>query len=787
MATKIDLALELKGIAYDAYSSWKSYAEGGALKITDLVANATTITTSVAGLAGYGGLARDVVAFKANEIKFSLSLTELMTEASKPNPDATIISQALLGVVSSSAGMVGAIPGIPAHIKVSANLIALGADAGKEGLGQLPQLLSTLESKIKSTGAGDWSLDPMGTNSAAILRAAEDAKSVGNAVSDLGEITITASKVIGAKITTPTDAATRVSSSFITDTSANDHLVVIKSGGTVWDAYVSQKDTATGFKDWTEFKSAVAASNPEVADLNKVAPGATLYLPEKLSDGSVTYNFAGGTSINTKGNEYHMVVPNGDGGQTVYERKADEFGYTTRQISTDKQGQVTQEYTGHQSTANADIVPISVMEQTDTNHDGKLDHAQTSWGASDGKVWGQVVESETMAGATVPTQSLLHMQQSIDKVQAANDHEQSYVLEVAALRDWVGLPTSQQVWGGVNLMRGTDANEEFIRGWETTDSVLQDYAQTVDLTGLTKSTTWGLSWNAMTSPAVTSTSSTPASWTPMDMDHTHIDRMAELMKGMDDLYAQSGYTPYSSSSSSFGGMWSGDNSWDYSHANYMPYYVDSMPSFSDPVIDFGFNYEYYAPVVLDLDGDGVELMRQEQSNAYFDVKGTGFKYHVGWVGADDGLLAIDLNGDGKIDQAKELSFALWTADPKDTDMQGLAAVFDTNHDGVLNKADTQFASFRIWQDKNGNGVTDAGELRTLADMGIDSVGLTAKDASWASGGNKISGFGTYTRTNGSQGMSADVDLGYTGSGWQESQQGSMTKLTQSSGLKYATL
>jgi hypothetical protein len=92
-------------------------------------------------------------------------------------------------------------------------------------------------------------------------------------------------------------------------------------------------------------------------------------------------------------------------------------------------------------------------------------------------------------------------------------------------------------------------------------------------------------------------------------------------------------------------------------------------------------------VVLDLDDDGIELMRQEQSNAYFDVKGMGYKYHVGWVSADDGLLAIDLNGDGKIDQGKELSFALWTADPNDTDMQGLAAVFDTNHDRVLNQAD----------------------------------------------------------------------------------------------------
>lgn len=585
-------------------------------------------------------------------------------------------------------------------------------------------------------------------------------------------------------ISIPTDSATRVSTSYMTDASANDHLVVIKSGGTVWDAYVSQKGSATGFKEWTEFKSAVAASNPDVADLNKVSAGTTLYLPEKMSDGSVTYNFAGGTSINTKGNEYHMVVPNAEGGQTVYERVADDFGYTTHQVSTNKQGQVILEHTGHQSTLDATIQPTKLQEQTDTNHDGQLDRSHMSWIGTNGHVWGEVVETEI---PTVPTQNLPQLQQSIENVQSVNNHEQTYVLEVAALRDMVGLPTSQKVWGGVNLMHGTSASEEFIRGWESANSVLKDFAQNVDFTGMTATSTWGQSWNGLSVPSVWPTNNTPPTWTASNPEATQINRMTELMQSIDDFYVKSGYQPYTQQFS--GGVWTGVAEWGNGSTGYdfMPYYVDFMPSFNDPVIDFGFNYEYYAPVALDLDSDGVELIRQEQSNAYFDVKGTGFKHHVGWVGADDGLLSIDLNGDGKIDQAKELSFALWTADTNDTDMQGLATVFDTNHDGVLNQTDAQFGSFRIWQDKNGNGVTDVGELHSLSEMGIQSVGLTLQSVDWASGGNKISGFGTYTRIDGTQGLSADVDLGYTGSGWQYSQQNGMTRLAQSSGLKYATL
>ena len=53
------------------------------------------------------------------------------------------------------------------------------------------------------------------------------------------------------------------------------------------------------------------------------------------------------------------------------------------------------------------------------------------------------------------------------------------------------------------------------------------------------------------------------------------------------------------------------------------------------------------PLVLDLDGDGVELTAMNNSAAYVDLDNDGIAEQVGWVSADDGLLAIDINGNAR--------------------------------------------------------------------------------------------------------------------------------------------
>jgi hypothetical protein len=60
-----------------------------------------------------------------------------------------------------------------------------------------------------------------------------------------------------------------------------------------------------------------------------------------------------------------------------------------------------------------------------------------------------------------------------------------------------------------------------------------------------------------------------------------------------------------------------------------------------------------SPLVLDLDGDGVETT-SKSGLTYFDHDRNGFAERTGWAGSDDGLLVRDLNKNGQIDDGGEL-------------------------------------------------------------------------------------------------------------------------------------
>ncbi len=157
------------------------------------------------------------------------------------------------------------------------------------------------------------------------------------------------------------------------------------------------------------------------------------------------------------------------------------------------------------------------------------------------------------------------------------------------------------------------------------------------------------------------------------------------------------------------------------------------------------------PIVLDLDGDGVEFVGTDAGVTY--DYGNGL-VATAWAGADDGILAIDANGDGKVTDASEFVFGGNGL----SDLQGLAANFDSNGDGVLDASDDAFAQFGVWQDANQDGVADAGEFQTLSDLGITSIGLTSDGNAYsaADGDVEVLGTATYTRADGTTGEAADA-------------------------------
>ncbi|WOF72519.1 putative Ig domain-containing protein [Parvibaculaceae bacterium PLY_AMNH_Bact1] len=170
------------------------------------------------------------------------------------------------------------------------------------------------------------------------------------------------------------------------------------------------------------------------------------------------------------------------------------------------------------------------------------------------------------------------------------------------------------------------------------------------------------------------------------------------------------------------------------------------------------------PITFDLDGDGIELVNADESDIFFDLNGDGVAEDTGWVGSDDALLTYDKDDDGKITEFDEVSFVGYKEGAR-TDLEGLQA-FDTNGDGVLDAADAEFGSFNIWQDENQNGVSDAGELRSLSAAGIASIALVSDETVRVAGDNVSFGIGQYTRTDGTTGNFSDTGFG-TGQGLSE--------------------
>jgi Ca2+-binding RTX toxin-like protein len=165
------------------------------------------------------------------------------------------------------------------------------------------------------------------------------------------------------------------------------------------------------------------------------------------------------------------------------------------------------------------------------------------------------------------------------------------------------------------------------------------------------------------------------------------------------------------------------------------------------------------PIAVDLNGDGFEFINLDDSNVFFDMNGDGWRRRTSWVGANDGLLVYDANGDGKIDKAEEISFVGYKEGAQ-TDLAGLAA-FDTNGDGVFNAQDEQWQRFGVWQDANSNGVTDAGELHTLAELGVESVSLTSDGRFEVVNGQTVHGVGSMALADGGTLALADVTLAFS--------------------------
>ncbi|CAN7688252.1 tandem-95 repeat protein [Mesorhizobium sp. LjRoot246] len=152
------------------------------------------------------------------------------------------------------------------------------------------------------------------------------------------------------------------------------------------------------------------------------------------------------------------------------------------------------------------------------------------------------------------------------------------------------------------------------------------------------------------------------------------------------------------------------------------------------------------PLVLDLDGDGIETVSQSQSGVHFDLDGDYFAERTGWIGSDDGFLVVDRNGNGRIDDVSEMFGG------PDRSGFSVLAELDGNHDGVIDLNDAGFAELKVWRDLDQDGTTDAGELFSLGQLGIVSIDAHGQALnSTTPQGTTLREKGGFTRADGSHG------------------------------------
>ncbi|MCQ1766605.1 VCBS domain-containing protein [Neorhizobium galegae] len=159
------------------------------------------------------------------------------------------------------------------------------------------------------------------------------------------------------------------------------------------------------------------------------------------------------------------------------------------------------------------------------------------------------------------------------------------------------------------------------------------------------------------------------------------------------------------------------------------------------------------PIILDLDHNGFAFTSVDDG-VKFDINADGKLDQVAWT-KTDGILAYDVDGNGKIDNGSEIFTPSFAGGAHAGGVAALSTL-DVNHDGKIDASDTGFDKLLVWQDANGNGASDEGELKGLNDYGITGISLDADSAEGYIDGQALFAEGTFTYADGSTGSFVEV-------------------------------
>jgi hypothetical protein len=165
---------------------------------------------------------------------------------------------------------------------------------------------------------------------------------------------------------------------------------------------------------------------------------------------------------------------------------------------------------------------------------------------------------------------------------------------------------------------------------------------------------------------------------------------------------------------------------------------------------------YTTPIVLDLNGDGIGTLSMADGVKF--AFASGQPVQTGWVAPTDGLLVRDLNGDGTISDGTELfgNNTVMADGSKAADGYQALAELDTNNDGVINRSDAVYSQLGVWVDANSDGISEAGEVKSLAALGITEISVIASVTSNIDHGNILGLTSSYRTADGVSHLAGDV-------------------------------
>ncbi len=152
------------------------------------------------------------------------------------------------------------------------------------------------------------------------------------------------------------------------------------------------------------------------------------------------------------------------------------------------------------------------------------------------------------------------------------------------------------------------------------------------------------------------------------------------------------------------------------------------------------------PLVVNLGGGPARLAGAKVA---FDLNSDGNEESISFVADGSGFLALDGNGDGKVNDGQELF------GPQTGNGFGELAAYDADGNGWIDEGDPVFAKLRIWT---------SGGLSTLTEEGIGAIATSAVETPFAlkdSAGvleAEIRASGVYLAENGGAGSIQQVDL-----------------------------